>query len=457
MLLVPSQHAQLQRFHNLDFSPHFSGNTPRTHLDLKAESTCQQDQQVKRFDLTFKGDIRPNSDPLQVREGMAELFQIRDPLVLEELFSGDTFVLRSNLDRKPAADYFKKIKDIGGIAELVTTHSPGGTADISQQQVMTRVQEKDPAAFLAARPARRGDAVAAPSFANSSSTPAASSTEAKEPAPSEILAKLEKLKLEAKASHKSKLEQLRQMQEEVKTDTSAALEKIGTEREQALLAAQDEFARLHHLELDSKAQLDKDLSIINEEEAEKERKFRRKITQLEEQAEANRGKNKEIAEQLVLDRSNCQSQAESNIKRLEAQIAAEQEQARIDLQELDRIQEEGEARLLQEQQRLDLQAEPLQEAHEQAINSLQIQRQEHERQQATELKEIHELYQMADHTREDRLNDLWEREEQFNANARERLQQLETTRARHQKSLDQRLQRFSQEEDKIKKTDRGYD
>ena len=64
---------------------------------------------------------------------------------------------------------------------------------------------------------------------------------------------------------------------------------------------------------------------------------------------------------------------------------------------------------------------------------------------------------MAVNTREDRLNDLWEREEQFNANARERLQQLETTRARHQKSLDQRLQRFSQEEDKIKKTDRGYD
>lgn len=412
---------------------------------------------MKRFDLTFKGDILPHNDPLQVREGMAELFQIRDPLVLEELFSGETFVLRSNLDRKPAADYFRKIKDIGGIAELVATDSPGGTADISQQQVMTRVRKNDPAAFLAARPARPGDAVAAPSFRNRSSTPTASNTETREPAPSEILAKLEKLKLDAKASHKSKIEQLRQMQEEVKTDTSAALERIGAEREQALLAAQDEFTRLQRLEIDSKAQLDKDLSIISEEEAEKQRRFKRKITRLHEQAEANRGKSRDIAEQLVLDRSNCQSQTESNIKKLEAQIAAAREQARIDLEELDRIQQEGEARLLKEQQRLELQEESLQESYEQALNSLQVQRQEHERHQATELKEIHELYQLTDRTREERLNDLWEREEQFNAKAQERLKQLEATRARHQKSLDQRLQRFKQEEDKIKKSDRPSD
>ncbi|MEP4148540.1 MAG: hypothetical protein ABJL54_15090 [Halioglobus sp.] len=412
---------------------------------------------MKRFDLTFKGDILPHNDPLKVREGLAELFQIRDPLMLEELFSGDTFVLRSNLDRKPAADYFRKIKDIGGIAELVATDSPGGTADRSQQQVMTRVRKEDPAAFLAARPARPGDAGASPAFPNRSSTPAVSNTETTEPAPSEILAKLERLKLDAKASHESKIEQLRQMQEEVKTDTSAALERIGAEREQALLAAQDEFTRLQRLEIDSKAQLDKDLSIITEEEAEKQRRFKRKITHLDEQAEANRGKGRDIAEQLVLDRSNCQSQAESNIKKLEAQIAAAQEQARVDLEELDRIEQEGEARQLKEQQRLELQAESLQEAYEQSLSSLQVQRQEHERHQAAELKEIHELYQLADRTREDRLTDLWEREEQFNATARERLQQLEATRARHQKSLDQRLQRFKQEEDKVKKSNRPSD
>ncbi len=57
---------------------------------------------MKCFDLTFKGDILPGFDPDQVRANLAELFQINDPLVLDELFSGDAFVLRSNLDRKSA-------------------------------------------------------------------------------------------------------------------------------------------------------------------------------------------------------------------------------------------------------------------------------------------------------------------------------------------------------------------
>ena len=78
---------------------------------------------MKNFDLTFKGDILPNYDPAHVREGLAELFQVRDPLVMDELFSGDTFVLLSNLGRKSAADYFRKITDIGGVAQLVPTES----------------------------------------------------------------------------------------------------------------------------------------------------------------------------------------------------------------------------------------------------------------------------------------------------------------------------------------------
>ena len=71
--------------------------------------TQPQGLQVKRFDLTFKGDILPDHEPEQVREGFADLFRIRDPIVLEELFSGDAFVLRSNLARKAAADYFRRL------------------------------------------------------------------------------------------------------------------------------------------------------------------------------------------------------------------------------------------------------------------------------------------------------------------------------------------------------------
>ncbi|MEP5567502.1 MAG: hypothetical protein ABJN62_06690 [Halioglobus sp.] len=43
---------------------------------------------MKRFDLTFKGDILPHHDPDHVREGLADLFQIHDSLILDELFWG---------------------------------------------------------------------------------------------------------------------------------------------------------------------------------------------------------------------------------------------------------------------------------------------------------------------------------------------------------------------------------
>ena len=77
---------------------------------------------MTRFDLTFKGTILPDHDPEAVKNGFAELFTIKDPFMLEQLFSGETFVVRSNLDRKSAADYFRKVVELGGQAELVASN-----------------------------------------------------------------------------------------------------------------------------------------------------------------------------------------------------------------------------------------------------------------------------------------------------------------------------------------------
>ena len=58
---------------------------------------------MKRFDVTFKGKVLPQHSPEQVKAGFVELFRIQDPAMLEEIFSGEKVVLRSNLDRKTAA------------------------------------------------------------------------------------------------------------------------------------------------------------------------------------------------------------------------------------------------------------------------------------------------------------------------------------------------------------------
>jgi len=92
---------------------------------------------MKTFDLTFKGTVLPEYDSRQVKARFAQLFCIKDLAVIEELFSGETVILRSDLDRKSAADYFRKITQIGGEAELVEStesHAAPGQLTVKLEQ-----------------------------------------------------------------------------------------------------------------------------------------------------------------------------------------------------------------------------------------------------------------------------------------------------------------------------------
>jgi len=74
---------------------------------------------VNRFNLTFKGEILTGKDPERARLRFAELFGIDDPVRLEYYFSGETIVLREDLDTRTAAEYFSKLREFGVEAELV--------------------------------------------------------------------------------------------------------------------------------------------------------------------------------------------------------------------------------------------------------------------------------------------------------------------------------------------------
>ena len=74
---------------------------------------------MRSFDLTFNGAVLPDRDPGQVRQDLARLFAIDDNALIDKIFSGKTVILRHNLDRKAAADYFRKITLLGGKATLV--------------------------------------------------------------------------------------------------------------------------------------------------------------------------------------------------------------------------------------------------------------------------------------------------------------------------------------------------
>ena len=92
---------------------------------------------MKTFDLTFKGTVLPEHDPRHVKARFAQLFCIEDLSVVEELFSGETIILRSDLDRKSAAEYFRKITQLGGEAELIESaeqHAAPGQLTVKLEQ-----------------------------------------------------------------------------------------------------------------------------------------------------------------------------------------------------------------------------------------------------------------------------------------------------------------------------------
>ncbi|MEZ5501140.1 MAG: MAP7 domain-containing protein [Halioglobus sp.] len=74
---------------------------------------------MNRFNLTFSGQILTGHDPAQVKLRFGEMFAIDDPARLERFFSGQTVILRRNLERKEAAQYYHEMHLLGAVAALV--------------------------------------------------------------------------------------------------------------------------------------------------------------------------------------------------------------------------------------------------------------------------------------------------------------------------------------------------
>jgi hypothetical protein len=74
---------------------------------------------VNKFNLTFSGEILAGHDPAQVKLRFGKMFAIDDPVRLERFFSGQTIILRRNLERKDAAQSYHELHLLGAVAALV--------------------------------------------------------------------------------------------------------------------------------------------------------------------------------------------------------------------------------------------------------------------------------------------------------------------------------------------------
>ncbi|QFU75304.1 hypothetical protein EY643_06360 [Halioglobus maricola] len=98
---------------------------------------------MNKFNLTFWGEILPGRDPETVKARFAKMFDIREPEQLERFFSGETIVLRRNIERKVAAEYYAKLRKLGVEAELRKIDATGIATETETQRAHQEQAEKE--------------------------------------------------------------------------------------------------------------------------------------------------------------------------------------------------------------------------------------------------------------------------------------------------------------------------
>ncbi|MFV8817074.1 hypothetical protein [Haliea sp. E17] len=113
---------------------------------------------MNKFNLTFSGVISRGRDPERARARFAEIFDIHDRERLEQFFSGETIILRRNLERKEGGEYYARMRKHGLEATLVKIieEPPAASAGDAQPTRGGAAAEQSPGD--SARPERQAQA-----------------------------------------------------------------------------------------------------------------------------------------------------------------------------------------------------------------------------------------------------------------------------------------------------------
>lgn len=386
---------------------------------------------MKRFDLTFKGEILPDYDPRQVKASFAELFRIKDPQILEELFSGDRIVLRANLDRKSAAEYFHKVSQLGGKAELVTSSSPDDDTSVT---------------MALQTPARRADPVETtprPARTHQVRKPAAT------PKPKEILSRIRKLQEQARAEHADELDLIDRQQSAEENKTARGLADLREEHDQSLEKSLSEIQRLDELEESVLHQFQLNHEVILEETEGKKSKLETQLSRIEDDIFRCQSNTSRTEQELESKRQATREIAELAIAKLEAQIVETREQAERDIAELVKLSAENEAHQQEELTALKQKSESLAETSARDLMSLDLRLEEYQQQKDAELEEIRYLKSQAEHSRDNELSAIAAREQELYQLEKRHLEELKRARERQNAALEQKLERLRQEERRL--------
>jgi hypothetical protein len=106
-------------------------------LPINTLSKQRRKRGVRRFNLSFQGEILPGHDPVIAKRNFARLFAISDRQRIEQFFSGKPVVLRRNLDSQLAASWQMRMRSLGLQADLVAQSEDTAAAEPVEKAART--------------------------------------------------------------------------------------------------------------------------------------------------------------------------------------------------------------------------------------------------------------------------------------------------------------------------------
>jgi hypothetical protein len=343
-------------------------------------------REVNKFNLTFSGEIIAGHDPAEVKLRFGKLYSIDDPVRLNRFFSGETVILRRNLERKEAARCYHELHLLGAIAALVkvTTSdkvnelvdaqatTPPQTQDQTQAKAKRTVAASKPAAARSVNgkspPNRAGKSARTPSIRHTAaiqrtarpvSPNAVARTPDKESRDSvDIAAAIKARKLasqraaaEQAAQQKAALEeqQRRAQQEEARLAAEAAAQRAAQEAEEQRRLAEEEARQAAELAAARQREAEEAARKAAEEAAIKQRKDEEAARKAAEETAAKQRKAEEEAQKKA-----AKAEARRKAAEQEAQRRAQRQREKA---ERARQKAEAEARRKAELEALRRQAE----------------------------------------------------------------------------------------------------
>ena len=288
-------------------------------------------------------------EPAQVKLRFGKLFAIDDPERVERFFSGETVILRRNLERKEAAQCYQDLRKLGAVATLVKI----STREVADSKTSSTPQEK-PASRATKKKTSNNipPSTAAQELAEKTRREAAEAAEQaarRKAKKAEQKAERARVKAAEAAKLRAELQETRRREEEERHSREEEEKRRREEEAAAKLEAERKTKKRREAEEAARTKAELEQKKI--EEAQKAAKRQAELEEKKRQEAEEASRKKAELEQKKIEDAQKAAKRQAELEELERQESEEAARLDAELDEIKRQEVEAAARIKAETQR----------------------------------------------------------------------------------------------------------